>query len=121
MFAGKKSAQIREILISESAWEEMTCLFAPSLGKDPKSFKVMFDFLSHYTHILPMSYYKMEPNGRGTGCFNKFDFGYIIMGMLLCTESLIKCTERLVDIFPDVKRLRKGTKSKFTLGPKPTK
>lgn len=28
----KKSAQIREILISESAWEEMTCLFAPSLG-----------------------------------------------------------------------------------------
>ncbi|MBJ3817090.1 hypothetical protein F9C28_19985 [Shimwellia pseudoproteus] len=32
MFAGKKSAQIREILISESAWEEMTCLFAPSFG-----------------------------------------------------------------------------------------
>ena len=31
MFAGKKTAQIREILISESAWEEMTCLFAPSL------------------------------------------------------------------------------------------
>ncbi|OKS97333.1 hypothetical protein ACN54_20260, partial [Escherichia coli] len=27
----KKSAQIREILISESAWEEMTCLFASSL------------------------------------------------------------------------------------------
>jgi transporter family-2 protein len=32
VFAGKKSAQIREILINESAWEEMTCLFAPSLG-----------------------------------------------------------------------------------------
>ncbi|MBC1198422.1 hypothetical protein FLL34_00010 [Klebsiella pneumoniae] len=30
MFAGKKSAQIREILINESAWEEMTCLFALS-------------------------------------------------------------------------------------------
>ncbi|MDD8131936.1 hypothetical protein U9382_14220, partial [Escherichia coli] len=29
---GKKSAQIREILINESAWEEMTCLFAPSLS-----------------------------------------------------------------------------------------
>ncbi|MBK2433854.1 hypothetical protein FKL54_12560, partial [Klebsiella pneumoniae] len=28
-----KSAQIREILISESAWEEMTCLFAPSLKR----------------------------------------------------------------------------------------
>ncbi|EFF0189682.1 hypothetical protein CCF24_005629 [Escherichia coli] len=34
MFTGKKSAQIREILISESAWEEMTCLFAPSLSSD---------------------------------------------------------------------------------------
>lgn len=34
MFAGKKSAQIREILISESTWEEMTCLFAPSLIKE---------------------------------------------------------------------------------------
>ncbi len=34
MFAGKKSAQIREILINESAWEEMTCLFAPSLEDD---------------------------------------------------------------------------------------
>ncbi|MFT2940711.1 hypothetical protein ACMWKI_24095, partial [Enterobacter sp. 03-F-08-SI-ECC] len=33
VFAGKKSAQIREILISESAWEEMTCLFAPSLSQ----------------------------------------------------------------------------------------
>ncbi|MBL2628988.1 DUF1471 domain-containing protein, partial [Klebsiella pneumoniae] len=28
------SAQIREILISESAWEEMTCLFAPSLASE---------------------------------------------------------------------------------------
>ncbi|MFY7374499.1 hypothetical protein ACOTXK_00005, partial [Enterobacter cloacae complex sp. IR5376] len=27
--------QIREILISESAWEEMTCLFAPSLNIVP--------------------------------------------------------------------------------------
>ncbi len=34
MFAGKKSAQIREILINESAWEEMTCLFAPSLAQE---------------------------------------------------------------------------------------
>ncbi|HGS7553943.1 TPA: hypothetical protein ACMEXW_004744, partial [Klebsiella pneumoniae] len=36
-FAGKKSAQIREILISESAWEEMTCLFAPSLVQQSQS------------------------------------------------------------------------------------
>ncbi|TYL56195.1 curli production assembly/transport protein CsgE, partial [Klebsiella variicola] len=42
MFAGKKSAQIREILISESAWEEMTCLFAPSLGHFPKLISPQF-------------------------------------------------------------------------------
>lgn len=40
MFAGKKSAQIREILISESAWEEMTCLFAPSLTKSKKGYLI---------------------------------------------------------------------------------
>ncbi|RRB32782.1 dibenzothiophene desulfurase, partial [Escherichia coli] len=34
-----KSAQIREILISESAWEEMTCLFAPSLSHLQYKFK----------------------------------------------------------------------------------
>ncbi|MGY8334035.1 hypothetical protein L1Q87_25510, partial [Klebsiella pneumoniae] len=57
-FAGKKSAQIREILISESAWEEMTCLFAPSLNdilnarehikgmlKDPSSAKFSGEFI----------------------------------------------------------------------------
>ncbi|MEY7207835.1 hypothetical protein AB9C19_24880, partial [Escherichia coli] len=44
VFAGKKSAQIREILISESTWEEMTCLFAPSLsnsgGRPKGSFNI---------------------------------------------------------------------------------
>ncbi|WP_159207853.1 hypothetical protein, partial [Klebsiella pneumoniae] len=48
--AGKKSAQIREILISESAWEEMTCLFAPSLTKRLRS---AFNFLSHFFHMRP--------------------------------------------------------------------
>ena len=49
MFAGKKSAQIREILISESTWEEMTCLFAPSLarvnGSDIERFYYNEDFV----------------------------------------------------------------------------
>ena len=44
MFAGKKSAQIREILISESAWEEMTCLFAPSLKRVPTELFESFTF-----------------------------------------------------------------------------
>ena len=48
MFAGKKSAQIREILISESAWEEMTCLFAPSLAM-----LIEGDFYDGVRDILP--------------------------------------------------------------------
>ncbi|MCM7187577.1 hypothetical protein M8N57_22355, partial [Enterobacter kobei] len=35
------SAQIREILISESAWEEMTCLFAPSLVENDYYFRAV--------------------------------------------------------------------------------
>ncbi|MEI0439178.1 hypothetical protein R1N34_23850, partial [Klebsiella sp. 75660] len=37
-----KSAQIREILISESAWEEMTCLFAPSIAKKASFLWIFF-------------------------------------------------------------------------------
>ena len=48
MFAGKKSAQIREILISESAWEEMTCLFAPSLEK---SLRKKHRFMHEMMHV----------------------------------------------------------------------
>ncbi|MEZ2654290.1 hypothetical protein ACBQ65_12335 [Escherichia coli] len=54
MFAGKKSAQIREILISESTWEEMTCLFAPSLIEDILFIKES-DFIHHFEHLLQIT------------------------------------------------------------------
>ncbi|MGU9900877.1 hypothetical protein ACRXFS_27540, partial [Klebsiella pneumoniae] len=54
-FAGKKSAQIREILISESAWEEMTCLFAPSLTptkyKPHRHFETKFHLTFFFIYI----------------------------------------------------------------------
>ncbi|WP_252005333.1 hypothetical protein, partial [Klebsiella pneumoniae] len=53
-FAGKKSAQIREILISESAWEEMTCLFAPSL--------IVFDSIS--ASVLLFALFQYSTPGR---------------------------------------------------------
>ncbi|MCJ5041929.1 DUF6392 family protein, partial [Klebsiella sp. 76256] len=46
-----KSAQIREILINESAWEEMTCLFALSLEDENKT-----DWL--FPNLLPFG---LEP------------------------------------------------------------
>ncbi|EFN4887970.1 hypothetical protein FQI52_24690, partial [Escherichia coli] len=62
---GKKSAQIREILISESTWEEMTCLFAPSLTtvctQDPVGhiflfiiIPIQFIIQCNQPYILPM-------------------------------------------------------------------
>ncbi|MDA6128179.1 hypothetical protein OSK38_11465, partial [Escherichia coli] len=41
-------AQIREILISESAWEEMTCLFAPSLENDGQNIKSIIELIEKY-------------------------------------------------------------------------
>ncbi|MCQ9108248.1 hypothetical protein NDJ95_18240, partial [Klebsiella pneumoniae] len=55
VFAGKKSAQIREILISESAWEEMTCLFAPSVGSAETNQEMPPDSHCAYSRIFPTS------------------------------------------------------------------
>lgn len=107
--AGKAlTIQPRDILLSE-------------MGISPKEFKMLFDLLSHYTHILPMSFYRMEPNGRGTGCLNETDFHYMCLFLNLCTEVLTRCTDIIVDLFPDVKSKRKGLKSKVSIGPKPRK
>ncbi|MDZ1669030.1 hypothetical protein M2X94_28270, partial [Klebsiella pneumoniae] len=53
--AGKKSAQIREILISESAWEEMTCLFAPSLTSDKMYYLLQKVLAAVRTTLLDLS------------------------------------------------------------------
>ncbi|MCB5301176.1 hypothetical protein [Yersinia bercovieri] len=107
--AGKVlTIQPRDILLSE-------------MGVSPKDFKKLFDLLSHYIHILPMSFYRMEPNGRGAGCLNETDFHYMYIFLNLCTEVLTRCTDIMVDLFPDVKSKRKGLKSKVSIGPKPRK
>ncbi|HBE6639331.1 TPA: hypothetical protein KML63_004437 [Escherichia coli] len=68
MFAGKKSAQIREILISESAWEEMTCLFAPSLNQRVGKFTPLFEFLYSYVYTLVRNNnFKIYVSGQAHG------------------------------------------------------
>ncbi|HHQ4547515.1 TPA: methyl-accepting chemotaxis protein [Aeromonas veronii] len=54
MFTGEQSARIREILISEPAWEEMTCLFALSLEL-PKDANILSTTSpqSHITYVNP--------------------------------------------------------------------
>ncbi|MFV2844362.1 hypothetical protein ACNIWB_28455, partial [Escherichia coli] len=55
------SAQIREILISESAWEEMTCLFAPSLGKSHFYKHAQIYQISYCALCFPKGFYINTP------------------------------------------------------------
>lgn len=88
-------------------------------GIDSKGFNVIFDHLSNFTHILPYSFYRIEPNGRGTGVLNDTHKGFIYSGLVAASESITRCTDLMVGLFPDVKNKRKGLSSKFSPGPKP--
>ncbi|EPK1684172.1 hypothetical protein RFD78_002959 [Klebsiella aerogenes] len=88
-------------------------------GIDGNYFNPVFDHLSHYTHILPYSFYRIEANGRGTGIFNDTDKGFIYSGLIAAAESMTRCTDIMIGLFPDTKNKRKGLKSKFSPGPKP--
>ncbi|OMH04061.1 hypothetical protein BW691_09465, partial [Escherichia coli] len=57
------SAQIREILINESAWEEMTCLFAPSLAR---FLLARFIALARALGQPASPYWSIQPRGFGT-------------------------------------------------------
>ena len=91
MFAGKKSAQIREILISESAWEEMTCLFAPSLGA--------FIFL----HLLELGCKPTLLNNNKI----KFRNGVIHKGMIPSEEQALEYGQAVLDVIRPLLKILK--------------
>jgi len=86
-------------------------------GWDPKKFNAYFDLLSQHTHTLTMSFYRMEPDGRGTGIENATDRGYMTTAMLVSTTSLVEQMEKLIEFFPDVAPARRGAASRFSPGP----
>lgn len=88
------------------------------LGWDKKEFYMIWNLLSQYTHILPLSFYRLEPNGRGTGLENNFDRSYICMMLNTCANILLDCTNRIVVAFPDTFWARQGIHSRFSPGPK---
>lgn len=85
---------------------------------DKKVFDNMFDILSNYIHILPISFYSHEPNKRGSGLFNDADLGYLCMCLGIVITLIGRCNDRLVSHFPDAQVCRKGKKSTFSPGPK---
>lgn len=95
MFAGKKSAQIREILISESAWEEMTCLFAPSLGGQwSPAYSATKHALAGFTKAYcdELGQYNIQVNGIAPG--------YYATDITLATRSNPETNQRVLDHIP---------------------
>ncbi|WP_338923829.1 hypothetical protein V0M98_37100 (plasmid) [Pseudomonas silesiensis] len=88
------------------------------VGWDKKSFYSTWDLLSQYAHVLPVSFYRIEPNGRGTGIENDCDKCYIAVAMQMSAVSIVIATDLLVEAFPGTAEVRKGTKSKFSPGPR---
>lgn len=87
------------------------------LGVDRKQFYMMWNFLSQHAHVLPLSFYRIEPNGRGTGLSNDVDRSYMRMMLLVCADYLAECTDLVAAAFPETEAGRKGLDSKFSPGP----
>lgn len=85
---------------------------------DEAEFKFIWNYLSQYTHVLSLSFYRMEPNGRGTGVRNSSDLGALRVILDFCTNVLADAVDRLLEVFPDAADARCGLKSKFSPGPK---
>jgi hypothetical protein len=80
-------------------------------------FDALYDLWSQHVHILPISFYRIEPNGRGTGIENEPDRSYIAQALDIGASVLTDATDKLVGQFPDTAGVRKGTKSTFSPGP----
>lgn len=105
-------------LAGKKAWFLDRTQLVELVGMEKAAFDIAWDLFSQHAHIHPMSFYRMEANGRGTGLECDPDRAYLAFAMLLSAEILTAATDRLVEVFPDVAEARKGIGSKFSPGPK---
>ncbi len=84
---------------------------------EKKSFYMVWNLLSQYAHVLPMSFYRIEPNGRGSGLENDTDRSYIRLALEVGINYLTTAVDLIVEAFPDSAHARKGIESKFYPGP----
>lgn len=87
------------------------------VGFEKGQFDALYDLWSQHVHILPLSFYRIEPNGRGTGLENDTDRSYISQALEISSGVLVHATDLMVEQFPDVAPVRKGVKSTFSPGP----
>ncbi len=86
MFAGKKSAQIREILISESAWEEMTCLFAPSFGQNRHTTLKPVNYVSN----IKLAFIPKDALKTNSETFRNWFYSAISYGKIISLPDYLK-------------------------------
>lgn len=88
------------------------------VGFEKGQFDALYDLWSQHVHILPVSFYRIEANGRGTGLENDTDRTYIGQALEVGAAVLTESTDLMVEQFPDVAQVRQETRSTFSPGPK---
>lgn len=107
-----------QCLIGKKAWFLDRAQLVELVGMDKAGFDILWDLWSQHSHIHPVSFLRMEPNGRGTGLECDPDRLYLAVAMLISAGILEAATDKIVEVFPDVAGERKGLDSKFSPGPK---
>jgi hypothetical protein len=87
-------------------------------GWEKEAFYAYWDLLSQYAHVLPVSFIRMVPGGRGTGIENDTDKGYLSTMLGMCADALVSATDLMEDAIPAVAAVRLGLKSEFSPGPR---
>lgn len=90
-------------------------------GIQKAQFDALYILWSQHLHIFPLSFSRLEPNGRGTGLLNDTDMTYIASALDVCAGVLGAVTDQLVELFPYVAEVRKGVNSTFVPGPESNK
>ena len=87
------------------------------IGWNEKHFYLLWNLTSQYAHVFSLAFYRIEPNGRGTGMENNFDRKFLASGLEICAAVITDITDTLCEHFPDAIRVRNGVHSKFSPGP----
>jgi hypothetical protein len=107
-----------QCLSGKKAWFMDRAKLVEMVGMEKGQFDVIWDLWSQHSHIHPMSFYRMEANGRGSGLDNDTDRTYLTTSMLISAGILEGATDKMVEVFPDVADVRRGLDSRFSPGPK---
>lgn len=104
-------------LAGKKAWFMDRAQLVALVGMEKPAFDILWDLWSQHTHIHPMSFYRMEPNGRGSGLECDPDRLYLWQALMICAGFLEDATNTMVEHNPDVAQVRQGIDSKFSPGP----